>query len=74
MSKPVKISALSRNRYRASAAERRQYGGNTVTEFWVTRGDTDETLIINGYGKTPGERKTDAIKRAVEKWGLSYEP
>lgn len=74
MSRPVKISAVSKDRYRASAAERRQYGGNAVTEFWVTRADTDETIVVTGYGKTPGERKTYAMNVAIKKWGLSREP
>lgn len=67
MSKP-KIVASSRYRYRASAAERRAYGGNTVTEFFVYRAEDAKSperwRIVKGYGPTPGERKTDAIRRS----------
>jgi hypothetical protein len=63
-----KVFASSRHRYRASAAERRMYGGATVTEFFVyraeDRGDASKWKIVVGYGKTPGERKTDAIRRS----------
>ena len=63
-----KILADSIERYRASAAERRRYGGNTVTIFLVYRAedakDPAKWLKIAGYGPTPGERKTDAIKRS----------
>lgn len=63
-----KIIAVSRYRYRATAAERRLYGGNTVTEFFVFRTedkkDPSKWIIIRGYGRTPGDRKTDAIKRS----------
>lgn len=64
----MKIRAVSKDRYRASAAERRRYGGNTITEFWVTRDDTGETLVFKGYGPTPGERKTFALERAKQHW------
>lgn len=61
------IKAISKDRYRATAAERRQYGGSTVTEFyvWVEPGPNEQKdiKIVRGYGKTPGERKTDAIRR-----------
>jgi hypothetical protein len=66
----VKITAVSKDRYRATAAERRQYGGSTITEFYVTRQDTDETKVFTGYGKTPGERKTYAMQVARGFWGL----
>jgi hypothetical protein len=63
-----RILATSRYRYRATAAERRLYGGNTVTEFFVYRAedakDPSRWRIVRGYGPTPGERKTDAIRRS----------
>ena len=38
-----KLIAVSKDRYRATASERRLYGGNTKTEFWVFRPeDRDE--------------------------------
>lgn len=64
----TKIIASSKDRYRASAAERRLYGGSTVTQFYVyraeDRNDASRWRIVTGYGKTPGERKTDAIRRS----------
>lgn len=57
------IKAISKDRYRATAAERRLYGGATVTEFYVWDVDVNVTKVVRGYGKTPGERKTDAIRR-----------
>jgi hypothetical protein len=58
-----KVFAVSENRYRASAAERRAYGGKTVTEFLVgfVGSDAATWVRINGYGPTPGERKSFAI-------------
>lgn len=66
----IRLRAVSKDRYRASADERRRYGGDTVTEFYVTRMDLDETRVFTGYGPTPGERKTFALKKAAEFWGL----
>ena len=64
-----KIVASSQERYRASAAERRMYGGSTVTKFFIfykdDKDDPNKWLMVTGYGPTPGERKTDAIRRAV---------
>lgn len=66
--KRSKILAFSKDRYRATAAERRLYGGSTVTDFFVMRAedrdDASKWLVVRGYGKTPGERKTDAIRRS----------
>ena len=66
--KKPKLLAFSKDRYRASAAERRQYGGATVTEFYVMRPEDRHNPSawkkVFGYGKTPGERKTDAMKRS----------
>jgi hypothetical protein len=62
-----KVIAISKDRYRASAEERRRYGGNTVTEFYVMYKDDERDASkwkkIFGYGKTPGERKTYAIEK-----------
>lgn len=60
-----KVFAQSEHRYRASASERRMYGGNTVTQFLVGfEGSAASTWkSIMGYGPTPGERKADAIKK-----------
>lgn len=60
-----KVEALSEYRYRATADERRRYGGNTVTDFMVYFADEGpgKSTRIRGYGKTPGERKTDAMNK-----------
>jgi len=62
------IVAVSKDRYRATAAERRLYGGSTVTEFYVYRRedekDPSKWKVVRGYGKTPGERKTNAIRNS----------
>lgn len=63
-----KIIAVSKERYRATAAQKRQYGGATVTEFFVFRAederDPSKWLVVTGFGPTPGERKSDAIRRS----------
>lgn len=60
-----KVFAKSVNRYRASATERRLYGGSTVTEFIVGFEGSEPAMWakIMGYGPTPGERKTYAIDK-----------
>lgn len=69
MAKPAyKVVAFSMERWRATAEERRTYGGAAVTKFGVTRLDTNETLYITAYGKTPGERKTNAMNEARYRW------
>lgn len=64
-----KLRLVSKDRYRASAAERRRHGGATITEFYATTPE-GKTIVVTGYGKTPGERKTYARKVAEEKLGL----
>ena len=61
----MKIFAESINRWRATVAEKQLYGGATVTEFLVgVEGSHSSTWQkIIGYGSTPGERKTYAIKQ-----------
>jgi len=64
---PAKTSGLklvSKDRYRATAAEKRLHGGSTVTEFFVSGDGVPSGTVVMGYGKTPGDRKTDARKRA----------
>lgn len=55
------ITAVSFRRYKAYPQEKARYGGSTVTDFYVQQGDVIK--LVRGYGKTPGERKTDAIRR-----------
>jgi hypothetical protein len=66
----VKLTAVSKERWRATAAERRRWGGRAVTEFYVTRSDTGETRLAVGYGPTPGQRQSFAKVRAALVWGL----
>lgn len=60
-----KVVATSKDRYKASAEEKRRYGGSTVTEFYMRFADDPigKSEVVTGYGKTPGDRKTDAIRR-----------
>ena len=60
---PAKLFAVSKHRRHATAAETRHTGGRTVTTFLV--GDPKAHPItwveVEGYGPTPGQRKTDAL-------------
>lgn len=62
-----KIIATSFERYNGGAAIKRKYGSSTVTRFYVHREEETNTpaswRVIEGYGHTPGDRKTDAIRR-----------
>jgi len=64
----VAVLAVSKDRHRASASERRMYGGAAVTDFYVyrreTKNDPSKWKVVRGYGRTPGERKTFAIERS----------
>jgi hypothetical protein len=63
-----KIVASSYERYNGGAKIKRQYGSSTVTRFYVYReedkDDASKWLKVDGYGPTPGDRKTDAIRRS----------
>jgi hypothetical protein len=73
----MKIKAISFERYRATAAQRRLYGGKTVTVFLVFHPDAPDDYAraekFDGYGLTPGERRTYAIAAARRKWHLPEE-
>jgi hypothetical protein len=64
-----RLFASSKDRYRATAAQRRLYGGAAITEFYIfrkeDRNDASKWLVVTGYGPTPGERKTFALNKAV---------
>lgn len=62
----MKLKAISKERYRATAAQRRLYGGKTVTRFCRVedRENHANWVVVEGFGSTPGERKTDAMERA----------
>jgi len=64
MSEP-KISAISESRYNGGARIRRMYGSSTVTVFLVGYEGTPFRTwkSIEGFGPTPGDRKTYAIEK-----------
>jgi hypothetical protein len=69
------IKAVSTERWRASAREKRLYGGSTVTAFYVwIEGDDSTTQKVVGYGRTPGDRKTDAIRKYTLKYAQNPGP
>lgn len=73
----MKLKAISLERYRATAAERRLHGGKTVTIFLVFHpdapGDYGRAEKFTGYGPTPAARKVYAVAAARRKWQLPEE-
>lgn len=61
--KPL-VTAQSVGRYRATAAERRKYGGTTVTVYDITRNSDGVCVNCLGFGRTVNDRKADAIARS----------
>lgn len=64
-SKP-KLFATSIERYYGGIQEKRKYGGTgAVTVFLIGEKGSDASTWkkVTGHGKTPGERKTDALRR-----------
>jgi len=70
----VQLKLAIKANHRATAEEQRQFGGDTVTEFYVTRGDTDETRVFTGYGPTPEDRQRSALAKSSEFWKLKGGP
>lgn len=66
----MEVLAFSHERYRASASERRIYGGKTITVFLCMRKEDQDGafasrwITIKGYGASPHVRKNDAIEKA----------
>ncbi len=62
----AKILAKSFERYNGGAAVKRLHGSSTVTRFYVYVDGTppDGWKVVEGFGPTPGDRKTDAIRRS----------
>jgi len=60
-----KIIASSFERYNGGVRIKRAYGSSTITRFYVYREEDRNNPAawekIEGYGPTPGDRKTDAI-------------
>jgi hypothetical protein len=66
------VGITSQHRYRASASERRLWGGSTVTEFLIEDPNFEGSARwhkVMGYGPSPGERRTDALRRYGAKVG-----
>lgn len=59
-----RVFAQSINRYAASAAEKREHGGSTITVFLVGFAGSDASTWqrVKGFGRNPGVRKAYAIK------------
>jgi hypothetical protein len=66
-----KVVATSYERYNGGARTKRMYGGSTITRFFVhyaeDRNDPLKWEKIEGYGPTPGERKTYAIQEFLRR-------
>lgn len=64
----ARLKAISFERYNGGIAVKRRYGSSTVTKFFIVPIAADgtewETLQVEGYGATPGERGTDAKARS----------
>jgi hypothetical protein len=62
-----KVEASSTERYNGGVRIKRLWGSSTVTRFYVhyadDRHDPSKWMKIEGYGKTPGDRKTYAINQ-----------
>lgn len=68
------VGISSQHRYRASASERRLHGGKTVTQFLIEDPNHEGSarwIDVMGYGATPGERRTDALRRYARKIGVA---
>ncbi len=66
--KQPKVFAVSQERWRASAAEKRLYGGSTMTKFLVGFEGSDPSTwreCVAG-GATPGDRKAAAIQQFLK--------
>jgi len=69
--KPGAIFAVSDRRYSGGAAVKRKYGSSTITKFLIgiEGSDASSWKAIEGYGRTPGERKTYALNEYKRLYG-----
>ncbi len=77
------LKLTSGERYRATASQKRAFGGSTITLFFVSAdGVADyghgvagfERGMVAGYGATPSARKVDAARRYAKIRGIeSYQ-
>jgi hypothetical protein len=65
----AKLFATSFERYNGGVRIKRLHGSSTVTRFYVgEKGSNPSTWeIIEAYGPTPGDRKTYALNKYIEK-------
>ena len=65
-----RIVAVSFERYNGGKSIERKFGSSTVTKFYVYReeyeSDPSQWKVVEGFGPTPGDRKTFAIRRYQE--------
>jgi hypothetical protein len=61
-----RVFAVSKSRYNGGVRVKRLHGSSTVTRFLVgVEGSEPSTWVeVEGFGPTPGDRKTDAIRRS----------
>lgn len=57
------IKLVSKTRWNGGISHKRRYGSSTITEFWVVIDEELQPETSVGYGKTPGERVTNARDR-----------
>lgn len=57
-----KMVATSMRRHNAGVGAKRAYGSSTATLFLVQR-QCKESVWVEAYGPTPGDRKTNALRR-----------
>lgn len=64
-----KVIATSFERYNGGIAIKREYGSSTITKFYVhwegEESNPQSWKVISGFGKTPGERKSYAIRKFI---------
>ena len=63
----MKLIARSCERYNGGVKIKRLYGSSTITRFIVYRPEDKDNPAawqkIEGFGPTPGDRKTDAMRK-----------
>lgn len=57
-----KMTAISMRRHNAGVRAKRAYGSSTATLFLCGR-QGEESVWVEAYGPTPGDRKTNAMRR-----------
>lgn len=67
----TKLEAHSMERYNGGVKIKRRYGSSTVTRFLVrpkgSKAVSDPgAVMVEGFGPSPGERKTFAMQRAAQ--------